>query len=211
MTRPDGRVAEFGTSASSTSPGSLWYRSQFFPGGPYGAWHLVTTMMLNPQIPVLSVGSDPDGSLEVFMVGIETSTLVRIHQLTPDGPWSEPTPFGPDGASVPRFFGAPVPFQKRDGSLAYFEVYLTGTGTGLFVNQQDWTGTWGVWTDLGVGPEPESVGAPTKVTQAPDGTLTVVTHLWNAPTGYYCKISELTPGGPWGAWQTCATDGCTNG
>jgi hypothetical protein len=213
VTRADGRVAQFAIFAlpGNTPNERLYYQTQTTPGGSYGVWSQVLDVPVNFQNPVLSAGVDADGRLEVFTVEYGTSTLVRIAQLTPDGAWSTPTAFGPGSASIPRFFGYPTVFQRSDNSLAVFEVYDTGTVPELFVNEQDSTGTWVSWTDLGAGPEPEAVGTPTQVTQAPDGTLTAVAHLWDASTGYYAKISELTPGGPWGAWQTCATDGCTNG
>jgi hypothetical protein len=49
------------------------------------------------------------------------------------------------------------------------------------------------------------------VTEAPDGTLTAVAHLWDASTGYYYRISEVDAGGAWGPWTSCATDGCVGG
>ncbi|WP_035803456.1 hypothetical protein [Kitasatospora mediocidica] len=212
VTGPDGRVAQFGIFAAPTDGSEyLWYRTQLRPGGPYGDWQQVASARINFQLPVLSAGVDADGRLEVFTVEYQSAVLVRIHQLTPGGPWSTPQAFGPAGADVPRFFGYPVVFAERDGSLAFFEVYQSGSGTELFVNEQDGHGSWTGFTDLGAGPEPEPVGVPTSVTEAPNGTLTAVAHLWNASSGYYAEISQLTPGGPWGPWHSCATDGCTHG
>lgn len=213
VTRADGRVAEFAIfSLPGNTPNErLFYRTQSTPGGSWGDWSQVLDTPVNFQNPVLSAGVDADGRLEVFTVEYETSTVVRIAQLAPDGAWSAPTAFGPGSAGIPRFFGYPTVFQRADGSLAFFEVYDIGSVPELYVDEQDASGSWGSWTDLGAGPEPESVGTPTKVTQAADGTLTAVAHLWDASSGYYCEISELTPGGPWGAWHSCTTDGCTSG
>lgn len=212
VTRPDGTVAQIGDfQGSSYTSLYLWSRTQLVPGGPYGDWQQVSSVGLNFQNPVLSAAADADGGLEVFTDLYETGSLVRIHQATPNGAWSTPAAFGPGNAEIPRFFGYPVLFQKTDGTLAFFEVYQIGTVPELYVNEQDSTGAWGAFTDLGAGPEPESVGVPTSVTEASNGTLTAVAHLWDASSGYYAEISELAPGGPWGAWQSCATDGCVNG
>ncbi|MCX4745464.1 hypothetical protein OG455_08000 [Kitasatospora sp. NBC_01287] len=212
MTRPSGLVTQFGIFSGTGGPDeTLWYRTRRTPGGAYGEWQQIGSVGVNFQNPVLSAAVDADGRLEVFTVEPESSVLVRIHQLSPGGPWSAPEAFGPGSAAVPRFFGYPVLFREHDGSLAAFEVYQVGAVPELYVSEQDRHGTWGAWTDLGAGPEPESVGTPTSVTEAPDGTLTAVAHLWDASSGYYAEISQLTPRGAWGPWHSCATDGCAGG
>ncbi|MGW7006464.1 hypothetical protein ACWGCW_27500 [Streptomyces sp. NPDC054933] len=208
--RSDGRTAEFGVfSAPRTGADYLWYRTQAAPGGLYLPWSQVTTARINNQYPVLSAAEDGDGRLEVFTAEFQTTDVVRIHQSRPDGPWSAPTVFGPpSGAAIPFYFGYPYLYRTADGRLAYFAVYGDANGNALFTAEQSASGVWGRWTDLGAGPEPEPVGTPISVTESPDGRLTVVAHLWNASSGYYCEISQLAPGGPWGPWRTCATDGC---
>ncbi|MEU8517405.1 hypothetical protein AB0C76_38400 [Kitasatospora sp. NPDC048722] len=210
VTRPDGTQAQVAIFSTNYVTGqTMWYRSQSTPGGAYGGWSQVNGMALNFQNLVLTVAANADGSLEVFTIGYQSTVLVRMHQSGEDGAWSAPEAFGPSPASVPRFFGPPVAFTKADGTLAFFEVYQGSGAPRLYVNEQSTPGVWGSWTDLGTGPLPSSVATPSAVTQAADGTLAVVAHMWNAPS-MYARISEQTPG-VWGPWQTCATAGCTNG
>lgn len=210
VTRPDGTQAQVAIFSTDYVTGqTLWYRSQSTPGGAYGDWSRVNALALNFQNLVLTVAADADGSLEVFTIGYQSSVLVRMHQSGEDGPWSAPEPFGPASASVPRFFGPPVAFTRADGTPAFFEVYQGSGAPRLYVAEQSTAGVWGPWTDLGPGPLPSSVATPSSVTQAADGTLTVVAHMWDAPS-MYAEISERSPG-VWGSWRTCATAGCTSG
>ncbi|MGF1431670.1 hypothetical protein [Kitasatospora sp. LaBMicrA B282] len=210
VTRPDGTQAQLAVFSTGPTAETLWYQSQPTPGGAFGDWSQVGTVQLNFQNTVLAAAADADGSLEVFTIPYESGSLVRLSQSGEDGPWSAPQPFEPAGTDVPRFFGPPVPFQRADGTLALFEVYQGSGVPELYVNEQTDPGDWGSWTDLGAGPLPASVATPTSVTQADDGTLTVVSHMWNA-SSYYAEISELAPGGGWAPWQTCSTPGCTDG
>ncbi|MEU6172527.1 hypothetical protein ABZ832_11410 [Streptantibioticus parmotrematis] len=211
VARRDGGTAQFGVFTDTTGADHLWYRTQTVPGGAYRSWQQVGTARLNNQYPVLSAAEDADGRLEAFTMEYQSTDIVRVAQTRPGGPWSAPAAFGPSsGASVPFYFGYPYLYRMADGRLAYFAVYSDATDNELFSAAQDAHGTWGSWTDLGTGPEPEPVGTPTSVTENPDGGLTVVAHLWNASSGYYCEITQLGAGGPWGPWRTCATDGCTD-
>ncbi|MEV7602643.1 hypothetical protein AB0O91_35250 [Kitasatospora sp. NPDC089797] len=211
VTRPDGTRAQVSVFSTDYVTGqTIWYRSQSAPGAAYGDWSQVSGLALNFQNAVLTAAANADGSLEVFTIGYQSAVLVRIHQTDEDGPWSAPEAFGPGGATVPRFFGAPVAFRRADGTLALFEVYQGSGSPRLYVNEQTAPGTWGTWTDLGPGPLPATVATPSAVTQAADGTLTVVAHMWNAPS-MYATVSERTPGGGWGPWRACATAGCTTG
>jgi hypothetical protein len=211
VTRPDGTQAQLAIFSTNYVTGqTIWYRTQGSPGGAFGAWSQVSTLALNFQNLVLTAAADADGSLEVFTIGYQSSVLVRIHQSGEDGPWSAPAAFDPDGTGVPRFFGPPVVFRRADGTLAFFEVYQGPTVPQLYVNEQTAPGSWGSWTDLGAGPLPASVATPSAVTQAADGTLTVVAHMWNAAS-MFAEISESAPGGAWGPWRACTTSGCANG
>jgi hypothetical protein len=211
VTRPDGTQAQFAIYSINTAVNqTLWFHTQSTPGGPFGAWTQISGLTVNFQNSVLTAAAEADGSLELFTILAGTSTLVRLHQDGQDGPWSAPERFGPDNTYVPRFFGAPVAFQRSDGTLVLFEVYENVGAPELYVNEQSAPGQWDSWTDLGAGPMPASVATPSAVTEAPDGTLTVVSHMWDGPS-WFARISETAPGGPWGPWQTCSTANCANG
>lgn len=211
VTRPDGTQARFAVFSTDYATGqTIWYQTQSAPGGPFGAWSQVNGMNLNFQNQVLTAAADADGALEVFTIGYQSSVLVRMHQAGPDGPWSAPEPFGPAGAGVPRFFGAPVAFQRTDGTLAFFEVYQGSSSPQLYVNEQSAPGVWGSWTALGSGPLPSGVATPSSITESADGTLTVVAHMWNA-SSWFAQISEQAPGGAWGPWKDCRPGNCTTG
>ncbi|MFI9270810.1 hypothetical protein ACIGXM_08900 [Kitasatospora sp. NPDC052896] len=210
VTRPDGTQAQVAIFSTSAVNETLWYQTQLTPGGAFGAWSQIGTVQVNFQNPVLSAAADADGSLEVFTLPYESGGLLRLSQAGENGPWSAPESFAPAGTDVPRFFGYPVLFQRADGTLAFFEVYQGAGVPELYVNEQSAPGVWGSWTDLGAGPLPASVATPSFVTQAADGTLTVVAHMWDA-SSYSAEISELTPGGAWGPWQNCGTGACPAG
>ncbi|MFD4397795.1 hypothetical protein [Kitasatospora sp. NPDC058478] len=211
VTRPDGTQARFAVfSTADGTGGTIWYRTQSSSGGPFGAWSQVNGMSLSYRNQVLTAAADADGALEVFTIGYQSSVLVRMHQAGPDGPWSAPEPFGPAGGLVPRFFGVPVAFQRADGALAFFEVYQGSSSPQLYVNEQSTPGIWGSWTNLGTGPLSEAVATPSSVTEAADGRLTVLAHMWNGPS-LSAEISEQAPGGAWGPWRDCRNGGCAGG
>jgi hypothetical protein len=206
-----GGAAEFGFTYVSPSSGPfLWYSYQTSATGPFSAWSEVLSEPLNNEYPVISAAQDADSGLEVFTMESETDTIVRVYQTTLGGTWAAPANFGPGGAGIPLYFGYPYLFTMANGSLAYFAVYEESAGPELFVIEEGPTGTWGAWTNLGAGPEPESVGVPTSVTESSTGALTAIAHLWNASTGYYCEITQLGAYGAWGPWVECANDGCVS-
>ncbi|MFD7825894.1 hypothetical protein [Kitasatospora sp. NPDC059803] len=211
VTRPDGTQARFAVfSTADGTGGTIWYQTQSSSGGPFGAWSQVNGMSLSYRNQVLTAAADADGALEVFTIGYQSSVLVRMHQAGPDRPWSAPEPFGPAGGLVPRFFGVPVAFQRADGALAFFEVYQGSASPQLYVNEQSTPGVWGSWTNLGTGLLSEAVATPSSVTEAADGRMTVLAHMWNGPS-LSAEISEQAPGGAWGPWRDCRNGGCTTG
>ncbi|MFE0459501.1 hypothetical protein ACFW1A_09600 [Kitasatospora sp. NPDC058965] len=210
VTRPDGTQAQFALfSVNSPTNVTVWYQTQSVPGGTFGAWTQVSTMTVNFQNALLAAASDTDGSLEVFTIGFQAGGLVRIHQSGENGAWSAPESFAPAGVGVPRFFGAPVAFQRSDGTLVLFEDFQGSGSPELYVDEQSAPGVWGAWTDLGAGPLPATVATPSSVTEAPDGTLTAVSHMWDAPS-MFARISQ-SPTGSWGPWHACTSSGCANG
>lgn len=201
LVRRDGRVDQF---AIVSLPGVIpqqalrvWYRPQTAPGGPYGAWTMLSDLGVNVRWPFVTPIENTDGRLEAFFDVAYAGPTYRLFQTSPGGPWSGEVFSLPS----PTWWGGPALAQLPDGRWGYAQTtaHVSGHEVGMwYVAQTSPSGPWGTWEYLGTGPFYAPVTYPQVNVTPSDGTFHIAATMWTAVN---CKahIDQLPTGG-WSAW-----------
>ncbi|MFT2016698.1 hypothetical protein ACMA1D_12755 [Streptomyces sp. 796.1] len=204
--RKDGRVEQFQYFTDDTAQHRMhfvWHRTQDEAGGEYGPWRRVSAVPVGPKVTsYVNAAEGADGRIEAFFpsYGIQCHTA----QVAVDGTWSAPEDFD---LNPPPYWGGVAVFADRAGRLHAF-ASTNHYDTSMYTRAQDASGAWQARQSMGRVPnEFSGLSQPSRVSELPDGRIRVVAHEWNADSLYW-QITQRTPGGSWGPWESCGAVGC---
>jgi hypothetical protein len=132
----DGRLEVFGAGPY----GTIWHNWQVKPGAGWSGWYSLPQPPDGPQNPLLSVGRNADGRLELFTSGARNE-LVHMWQVVPNGGWSGWSSLGgylSDWPTVGRNQDGRLEVYARGNDLAVHHIYQLKAG-----------GAWSGWDLLG--------------------------------------------------------------
>jgi hypothetical protein len=166
------------------------------PGDPWSDWQRLTNDGLDILGTSLTVVKNPDGRLDLFLVGTGRDVLHAAQ--TPEGTWT-PWHFlrGQNTSAAPHPGTSIAAALNTDGTL---EVFALGSNLEVFRCRQAWPrGAWAEWRQM-TNATRSIAGTSLAVGQNLDGRL----ELFLAGTGQeLLQAWQDSPSGSWTEWVQC--------
>jgi hypothetical protein len=127
----DGRLEVFAAGFNIVGDWALWHQWQTAASNGWSNWSSFGTPAGVSELLSLTVGTNADGRLEVFVAGIDNA-LWHLWQTAPSNGWSDWSSFGAPGGEL---IGSPAVAANADGRLEVFVVAGDDTSGGELWHQ----------------------------------------------------------------------------